>query len=385
MRFATRSLGAALLLAAFLAGPTAAEERFPKCRVPVFRYALERWHPDYYAVLVYHRGPLGDEAKALVNRLEKAAHVERTAPVNLWTHTIDLDGPPDKDFKFVVEKLGEPKELPWVTVLYPRASGVGAPAYNGKFTKEAVEGLIDSPARQEVIKRILAGETAVWILLESGDKAKDDAAEKLLKTSLKEMESQIELPVDEILGDMYASPDTVVALRLAFSIVRIRRDDPVEQMFITTLLNSEEGLHEFKSPMTFAVFGRGRALEALVEEGINEENIADICFFLTQPCSCRVKSLNPGVDLVLAVDWVGRITGTVIVEKEVPELTGVPEPEPVEVPEKKVEAPLPEPAEEANSSIGISALFIPIVVFLVLVVLVVGFATVVMKSRGDRA
>jgi hypothetical protein len=52
--------------------------------------------------------------------------------------------------------------------------------------------------------------------------------------------------------------------------------------------------------MVFPVFGRGRALLPLIGPGITSENIADAAGFLTGPCSCQVKELNPGFDLVLA-------------------------------------------------------------------------------------
>jgi hypothetical protein len=61
--------------------------------------------------------------------------------------------------------------------------------------------------------------------------------------------------------------------------------------------------------MAFPVFGRGRVLWALVGAGIAKENIAEAGEFLTGPCSCQVKSLNPGCDLLLAADWESALLG----------------------------------------------------------------------------
>jgi len=55
--------------------------------------------------------------------------------------------------------------------------------------------------------------------------------------------------------------------------------------------------------MAFPVFGRGRALYALVGDGINKETIGEACVFLATACTCMVKEQNPGTDLILAADW----------------------------------------------------------------------------------
>ena len=36
------------------------------CSVPVFRYALERWPPDAYEVLILHDGPLAERDQELL-------------------------------------------------------------------------------------------------------------------------------------------------------------------------------------------------------------------------------------------------------------------------------------------------------------------------------
>ena len=33
------------------------------CNIPVFRYALERWPSDDYQLVVYHKGPLPEQAE----------------------------------------------------------------------------------------------------------------------------------------------------------------------------------------------------------------------------------------------------------------------------------------------------------------------------------
>ena len=75
------------------------------------------------------------------------------------------------------------------------------------------------------------------------------------------------------------------------------------------LLGTEPDLHDLKEPMVFPLFGRGRALCALVGKGINKENLEEIGFFLAGPCSCTVKYQNPGVDMFFTVDWDAALMG----------------------------------------------------------------------------
>src|SRR5690606_5453628 len=82
-RFAVRlrlAVCACVLLAAGRAGA---------CQVPVFRFALEQWQPGRYELLVFHRGPLGPEAKALLDELEK-----RGERLNVLVTPVDLDQKP---------------------------------------------------------------------------------------------------------------------------------------------------------------------------------------------------------------------------------------------------------------------------------------------------
>jgi hypothetical protein len=118
------------------------------------------------------------------------------------------------------------------------------------------------------------------------------------------------------------APAEGVELKLAFSMLRVSRDDPAEQFLVSMLLETEPDLKDFSAPMAFPVFGRGRALYALVGKGINADTIHEACEFLIGPCSCQIKDLNPGADLLMAVAWDDLIEGRAVVDKELPPLTG---------------------------------------------------------------
>ena len=53
----------------------------------------------------------------------------------------------------------------------------------------------------------------------------------------------------------------------------------------------------------FPIFGRGRVVPPATGEEIQPEAIREMAEFLTGPCSCEVKEMNPGYDLLLSADW----------------------------------------------------------------------------------
>jgi hypothetical protein len=270
------------------------------CNVPVFRYALERWPADNYQLIVFHKGPLTPEEQKLVDTL--AEHANRgECPPNFKLNLVDLSKPAGPEALKLFQQQRSP-ELPWLVVRYPEDAGIDEAVWSGRLNADTAQALMDSPARREVGKRLLQGDSAVWILLESGDKEKDDAAAKLALAEFDKAQGRLKLPE---LTD--APQDQLVLagipLKIAFSLVRVGRSDPAEQMLVRMLLGSEPDLKERKDPMLFPLFGRGRVLYALVGAGINEDNIQETAAFLVGACSCRVKRENPGVDLLMSTDW----------------------------------------------------------------------------------
>jgi hypothetical protein len=239
------------------------------CDTPVYRYALESWPADNYRATVVHRGPLAAESQLLVNHLK-----ERAAAANLSVQIIDLDQPPDELPEFV--RALDVSAGPRLVVNYPAATRIDAEVWSGAFTPEAVEALLDSPRRREMVAHLRAAET-VWLVLESGKTEADEAAAKVVEESRP------------------ASPPS--------SVLRVRRDDPAEAMLVRQLLGSEPDLAGLAEPMAFPVFGRGRVLYALVGAGITAENVRKAAGFLGGDCSCTVKRDNPGTDLLLTADW----------------------------------------------------------------------------------
>ena len=292
------------------------------CSVPVFRYALERWAPDSYEALVIHRGPLSADDQAIVDRLRKAEMHEPPVP-NIVVEVVDLDTITEEES---VDRGFDdpPPKLPWLVVRYPSIGGPGPFVLSAPLVSEDVEALLDSPVRREVADRLIAGDSAVWVLLESGDAKKDGAAADLLTKELERMAEVIELP-EAVEGEeaeleygAFGAIEAGAPLKVAFSMLRLSRNDPLERRFVSMLLGTEPDLTTFDDAIVFPIFGRGRALFALVGAGITRDNILDACSFLAGPCSCQVKSLNPGTDMLMAVNWEERIIESAIPDETTP-------------------------------------------------------------------
>jgi hypothetical protein len=301
------------------------------CQVPVFRYALERWEADAYEVVVFHHGELADPARTLVQKLRDASAEERRPSeeqrpttkgfANLVLGVVDLATATPTTLK-KAGPLPQGLQLPALVVRYPSPLNVPYPVWSGQLTEGAVSALVDSPARQEIARRLVGGDSVVWVLIESGDSAADGAAFESLQMSLSTLEKKLKLPgMEEITSDPEYQPDVPIELALRFSATRIARNDPAEALFVAMLMGIEADLKEFAhQPIAVPIFGRGRALYGLTGKGINADTIEAASRALIGPCSCTVKELNPGVDLLMAVDWNHVLQGEAVPTKPVPQL-----------------------------------------------------------------
>ncbi len=285
------------------------------CSVPVFRYALEHWAADSYEALVLHRGALSPADASLLKSGE-ARHA------NLSVKTVDLDASPPAEMSALAKQIGV-AEAPMLVLRQPR-SARSAVAWSGGLTRENFDALLDSPARGDIATRIGAGDSAVWVLLECGDAAKDAAAAALLESRLAYLAGVLALPkLDEqdIRNGLVSLPDD--GLHLQFSTLRIARDDAAESVFTSVLLATEPDLKTLRGePMAFPVFGQGRVLYALVGAGIRHETIETAASFLIGSCSCQVKEQNPGMDVLMAVDWKALVKSQSEAPPDLPKLAG---------------------------------------------------------------
>ncbi|MEQ1852003.1 MAG: hypothetical protein ABMA01_10465 [Chthoniobacteraceae bacterium] len=274
------------------------------CQVPVFRYALERWAPAEYLVSITpSEAGLTDAEKKAVELL-RAAPRDSATPVNL---EIEIGQPAPGSHGPAQFTLHYPHKL---------RDTRKPPVWQAALTAQNVQRLIDSPVRRELRQRLLTGESAIWLLVESGDTAKDEAAASTLTAALANAQSSLKLP-DGVITSADAAKRTGpkaneqadalrsdLPLKIEFSVLRLRRADPEESALLAMLTHLEDDLGGFAGePMVFPAFGRGRVLEPLIGAGINKDNVMEHSGDLCGACSCEVKDLNPGIDLLITANW----------------------------------------------------------------------------------
>lgn len=271
------------------------------CSVPVFRYALEFWDTDTYLLEVRLPEPVPADFR------EALAAFAAERPINVAVREIEGAG----------ANAG-------MSLRFPPGGAVRPPILDLPATAAGLALVQDSPARAALAGKLLAGDTAVFLFLESGDAGHDRAVRERLDRILRDLEGTLELPPQPEAEEAAAEPHGAgPELAIRFSVVPVRRDDPREQVLVQTLLATEADLRELKGPMVFPVFGRGRVLYAIVDKGIRADVVADAATFLAGPCSCQVKAQNPGMDLPLAAAWDSVFAEVVYREVELPPLAAI--------------------------------------------------------------
>jgi hypothetical protein len=271
------------------------------CNVPVFRYAIEHWRPDPYRLTIVHRGPLGDEPRSVVAKIEDRA---ATSHLNVAIRTVDRSALSDDAERALVALL--PDALgPQYLMQYPAGLRIDTPVGTGSFSADELTRWSDSPLRRELVKRLAEGQTAVWVLVTTGDAALDEPAAMLLDEELPRLTRRLKLP------ELTESPEDVLLgstpLKISFSQITVQRDDPAEQALVAMLLGCESDLGTTNEPMVFPVFGRCRVLLPLIGAGISPDNLHTSAAFLTGACSCQVKNQNPGFDLLHTANWAAEL------------------------------------------------------------------------------
>jgi hypothetical protein len=285
------------------------------CNTPVFRYALENWQAAPYELIILNKGALSPELSKSVDDLRNSS---KDFCANLMLTTIDLADVPE-DYKKIVD-ANKAEVLPWMILRYP-ANGPDVTIWSGPLKdKSSVLNLVDSPARKAITKHIVAGDGAVWLLVESGDKDADNKVIKLIESKLKNISDEM---TEAFMAGLNAaaegpgfpneSPKAQPAApkkeqRIGCSLVRIAKGDKAEELFTRTLTayqraQTKEENKDVNQPTLSLIFGRGRKLLTMTGAEINEANIQGVAGFLTGPCMCEVKAQNPGIDLLLNVDW----------------------------------------------------------------------------------
>ena len=289
------------------------------CSVPVFRYALERWPADTYRYVVFHEGPLSSSDQTLLEPLEDIEETGYGRPP-LVGHTVDVTEDIEDDLVDLWDRHKD-NPLPTLVLLPPVSDPNLQTLWKGPLNQASVQTLLDSPVRREIVKRLTSGQTAVWLLLLSKDTDLNDQIKADLHQHLETLPDMLKLPHELSEDDtVYDTPMSDVDLRIEFSVIPLDLDDPKEIVLSTIIREAMFDTLDQYLPAAIPIFGRGRALTVLDKASIVPEVMTEVCEFLVGPCSCQVKQLNPGVDLLMPVDWDGLITGMIGMDEIVPTL-----------------------------------------------------------------
>lgn len=253
------------------------------CTVPVFRYGLDHWVPDTWTLEV---------SPTTAN----AAHVAHFAR-NLGTASgLNVEVSRLSDETLGAARLMRP----------PMGDNPPTVLWSGTLDAPALGALMDSPMRQQLVSRLLAGDSSVFVLVESEDKAANTEALGVLEKRIRYLEQVIRLPVIDP-NDPSSKLGPGPALTLKYSVLRIPATSASEAPLLAMLAGPRSGLEASKDPWIAVVFGRGRVLGAWAAQDFRDDEIEEVCLFLAGACSCQVKRQNPGWDLLLKCDWTDRL------------------------------------------------------------------------------
>lgn len=302
------------------------------CKLPVFRYALERWGVDQYRLVALVSDP---DAEGVSEALEALKGVQADQ-LNAAVEIVNLSELTDEQW-WQFEGLEEgPKNR--LQVYFPLGNRKDRLGWTGDLSVDSVRAWQTSPLRKSLISDLSSGVSAVWLLVEGDKPEVNDRAERELLQALETANREISIPDGVIAPDQAAeyfrsnpgaSMDDVlrcsVPLRVDFRWRRVSQQDTEEVATLAMLraLGVTEG-----QTWLVPVFGRGRMLDAIPGDPISASVVLNACKYMVGECSCTVKAQNPGVDLLLNVDWPGKLGVEALVfgssPTSIPELLEVP-------------------------------------------------------------
>ena len=228
--------------------------------------------------------------------------------MNTVVYRIDLnDEKQANDFYDAHNDLREIKvgELPEMILLYPSNTGVFKAVWNGVLNKDNVDELLRSQATAELMKGVLQGYSSTFLLMESGNKEKDEAAIaeinqaiKLLKETLKMPEGVVETDGNVTGGKLTPyeaaaiDPSNVlksgIPLKIDFHLIRMPNNEanPIFRSILARTFKDESPEPE---PKLFAFFGRGRLLGPMIGDDIVEKHLMQLSTYLAALVLARLR------------------------------------------------------------------------------------------------
>lgn len=245
------------------------------CTIPVFRYALDRWESDKFELIL----PPGTATNPEISTLLRPLRANGTANLTITT-----------------------SEDPSVTSPQLRTARLGGQTiWSGDLNAATLSRILDSPARQQILSRILAGESVVWVIAHSNT-PEDLAEAERIEKRLRFLEQVAALPIQDP-NDPDSQLGPGPALILKFTSLRLNRKDPAEALLLKMLAGPSGEIDPDKTSFAAAIFGRGRVLGAWPLDALDDASLEEASMFLIGRCSCRVKDQNPGWDILMNTEW----------------------------------------------------------------------------------
>ena len=278
------------------------------CNIPVFRYALERWRPGSCELIVFHQSELSTEDEKFVQELHSAAF-ENSGQANAKVIRSRIAAETRSQYQAILKTLREKEAIkfPHLVVRTNLGRGQMINNWHGTLDDARSANLLQSPVRKELSQRLLRGDSVVWLMLQSSDKKRTQAARELLQKNFEKLQKEVTLP--EGIGLPGSELHSEVPLLVKFSLLEIDPSDKKESFLVTLLTGFEPEAVAEGEPLLVPVFGRGRALEVIPARDLNDSLIEELTLFLNGACSCQVKEQNPGFDLLMTEDWEQHLFG----------------------------------------------------------------------------
>jgi hypothetical protein len=265
------------------------------CNVPVFRYALERWEPDPFQLVIFHTDPLSAEVTARLQTLEPLVDATDARP-NWQVITLDANQaiPPLYAHLWKSQKS---LPMPSYALCIPEWRKTDPALATGALSLGELTRLIASPIRTELLTELLKGTAVTWLVVETTDEAANKELQQQLREETARLLNIIQIPPN--IGKDGINVLSELPVEVSFATITMRADDPQEAMLLQLLSNGDA----IDEPTLYPIFGRGRALAAMPASTVTKELLEETARFLCGACSCQVKAQNPGFDLLMSAHW----------------------------------------------------------------------------------
>jgi hypothetical protein len=293
------------------------------CSDPVFQYALERWMPDMYEIIVATGGHADGNTNKLIDGIrwmEDSGAAEIAVKKTGDLKNGDVPAIPAETLESI--KIDN---HPFILIHHSRIRELIV--FQGKLNSENIKALNETTIRREIRDKLLAGNAAVWLFLEGADQKLNGkrlaTLRKLLKTAA---EKAFDASKAEAAAEQEDESDSGRSLKppviIKFAIVKAGNGCFESTLLRKNVIPMIEGAVPKMEPLIIPVFGKGRALTVVRGDKLDAGTIDNIAYYVTGACSCEVKSRNPGIDLFIPLSWDSGATATIPAEPpKLPEIT----------------------------------------------------------------